>query len=108
VLQWDASRRIDANTGFFEMGMDSLTSVELRNSLQSALGCSLSATVAFDYPTVSSLCAHLTETLNARPPTAASVSPLPRSRDAVDEVDALSAAEALAQLENELSQTECK
>ena len=70
------------------------------------MASSLSATVAFDYPTVSSLSAHLAETLNARAPAAASASPVAYSWEADDGVDALSAADALARLEDELSQTE--
>ena len=50
---------IDPEQGFFEIGMDSLTSVELRNRLESQVGCSLSSTVAFDHPTVTALADHL-------------------------------------------------
>lgn len=106
VLQWNTSRRIDANMGFFEMGMDSLTSLELRNALQHTLGCRLSATVAFDYPTVSSLCAHLADTLDTCAPPAVSAPPAANFRETDDDVDVLSAAEALARLEDELSETE--
>ena len=47
--------------GFFEIGMDSLTSIELRNLLQSSLECTLSPTLAFNYPTLESLLAYLAE-----------------------------------------------
>ena len=52
---------IDPNQGFFDMGMDSLMSVELRNRLQSSLGCWLPATLAFKYSTVEDLTNHLIE-----------------------------------------------
>ena len=45
------------------MGIDSLTSVELRNQLQSSLGCTLPSTLAFDYPTVAKLTDYLTKKL---------------------------------------------
>ena len=45
--------------GFFELGMDSLTSVELRNRLQSSLDRKLPSTLAFDYPTLDTLSDYL-------------------------------------------------
>ena len=55
VLGLNPSQPIDLEQGFFELGMDSLTSVELRNRLQNSLSCSISATLAFNYPTVKEL-----------------------------------------------------
>jgi acyl carrier protein len=45
--------------GFFELGMDSLTSMELRNRLQSTLECTLPAAAVFNYPTVEALVDYL-------------------------------------------------
>jgi acyl carrier protein len=50
---------VDRRQGFFAMGLDSLTSVELRNRLQRSLGRALPATVTFDHPNVEALAAHL-------------------------------------------------
>ncbi|MGB3533335.1 MAG: SDR family NAD(P)-dependent oxidoreductase, partial [Microcoleaceae cyanobacterium] len=50
---------LDMKTGFFDLGMDSLTSVEFKNRLQKGLGCSLPSTVAFDYPTTEALIDYL-------------------------------------------------
>jgi 3-oxoacyl-(acyl-carrier-protein) synthase/NAD(P)-dependent dehydrogenase (short-subunit alcohol dehydrogenase family) len=44
---------------FFEIGMDSLTSLDFRNQLQTDLDRTLPATVAFEYPTVPELVEHL-------------------------------------------------
>ena len=45
----------DPDLGFFDMGMDSLTSIELRDLLESSLATSLPTTLAFDYNSVASL-----------------------------------------------------
>lgn len=50
-------------TGFFAAGMDSLTSIELRNYLQASLECSLSATVVFNYSTIERLTDYLATTV---------------------------------------------
>lgn len=47
--------------GFFDLGMDSLGSIELRNNLQNRLEHTLPITLAIDYPTVSKLANFLFE-----------------------------------------------
>lgn len=42
---------IEPHQRLFDLGMDSLTAVELKNLLESELNCSLSSTLLFDYPT---------------------------------------------------------
>jgi NADPH:quinone reductase-like Zn-dependent oxidoreductase/acyl carrier protein len=59
VLGFDPTVALDARTGFFDMGMDSLTSVELRNRLQISFGAALSSTVSFDHPNIGALADHL-------------------------------------------------
>ena len=46
---------IAPDAGFRETGMDSLTAVELRNRLQTALGCVLPKSVVFEHPTAAAL-----------------------------------------------------
>ncbi|MDZ7967788.1 MAG: SDR family NAD(P)-dependent oxidoreductase [Nostoc sp. DedSLP03] len=50
---------LDREQRFFELGMDSLTAVELRNRLQNSLRCSVPPNLAFDYPTVTKLANYL-------------------------------------------------
>ncbi len=61
VLGGNPSNPLDVRSGFFEMGMDSLTSIELRNRLQSSLGSSVASTLVFDYPTVETLVDYLAQ-----------------------------------------------
>ncbi len=70
--------------GFFDLGMDSLMAVELRNRLNRAFADEYVAsnTVVFDYPDIASLAHHLAEELGglgAGP--AASAQPGPKRRD---------------------------
>jgi hypothetical protein len=47
------------------MGMDSLMALELKNRLQTSLGCSMPATLAFDYPSIEALADYLSKQLFA-------------------------------------------
>ena len=48
---------LDENKSFFDMGLDSLTAVQLSNHLKTALGekCPVTSTVAFNYPSIQAL-----------------------------------------------------
>ncbi len=52
-----------SNVGFFDLGMDSLMAVELRNRVNRALAGSYTApnTLVFDYPDIASVVAHLVD-----------------------------------------------
>ncbi len=55
-----------ATVGFFDLGMDSLMAVELRNRLNRALSgeYTVSNTAVFDYPDITTLAGHLSEELS--------------------------------------------
>ncbi len=59
VLGLSSSHRLDPHQGFFDLGMDSLTSIELRNRLQTSLGRSLPSTLVLEYPTLNALIGYL-------------------------------------------------
>ncbi|WP_197043651.1 type I polyketide synthase [Saccharothrix sp. NRRL B-16314] len=51
VLDYGQAGRVDVRAGFKQLGVDSLTGVELRNRLNKATGLLLSPTAVFDFPT---------------------------------------------------------
>ncbi|MGW2425325.1 type I polyketide synthase [Streptomyces sp. NPDC001709] len=76
VLGHSATYRIDADQGLFEVGFDSLTSIELRNRLRDITERKLPPNLVFDYPTAGMLAAHLHELMcgaQAAQPVAVSV-----------------------------------
>ncbi|WP_439957695.1 acyl carrier protein [Nocardia jejuensis] len=61
ILGYAGAHLIDADRPFQEMGFDSLTAVEFRNRLSTAIDAGLPATLVFDYPTSRTLADHLAE-----------------------------------------------
>ncbi|WP_437580044.1 type I polyketide synthase [Sorangium sp. So ce887] len=55
--------RLDPQRGFFDLGLDSLMSVELRRRLQKATGVKLPATITFDRPSPHKLAGFLRDAL---------------------------------------------
>lgn len=52
------------NKNFFEYGMDSLTSIQLRNNLQYDFKCSIHPTIAYKYPTIESLSKYIIDSIS--------------------------------------------
>jgi short-subunit dehydrogenase/acyl carrier protein len=59
VLGFPTAQSLEPQQRFFDLGMDSLTAVELKNRLQTNLGYALPTPVAFDYPSVEALGGYL-------------------------------------------------
>ncbi|NVJ10209.1 SDR family NAD(P)-dependent oxidoreductase [Myxococcus sp. AM001] len=87
--------------GFFQMGMNSLMSVELKNHLERSLRHKLPSTLAFDYPTV----AELTDYLSKEVPALAALLPtrpeVALAAAAVADVDPLLNDESILELLSE-------
>lgn len=64
VLNLNTSDEIDPEEGFYEMGFNSLTIIELFGRLQSLFGSTVSKAVFFDHPTLNALANHLSEKMD--------------------------------------------
>ncbi|MGZ4806862.1 MAG: SDR family NAD(P)-dependent oxidoreductase, partial [Ilumatobacteraceae bacterium] len=78
-------RVVDPDQGLFEMGMDSLMSVELKSRLEVALGTHLPSTLTFNYPNISALAGYLVaETIEASHEGAGVAQPAGRAGDSTN------------------------
>ncbi len=71
VLAHPDPAALDPDRPFKDLGIDSLTALELRNTLNQHTGLTLPATLVFDHPTPSALAHHLTTELGAATPSSA-------------------------------------
>ncbi|WP_437819490.1 type I polyketide synthase [Sorangium sp. So ce1078] len=65
ILGFPATELPAPDRGFFQMGMSSLMTIELRNALGRELGRDLPASLAFDHPNVEALARHLAQSVDA-------------------------------------------
>ncbi len=100
--------RLNITQGLFEMGLDSLMSVELKSLLETSVGQPLPSTLTFNYPTIADLARYLDETVLADqpaptqslPPSAPLLSP---SEEPANDVNAMSEDELASLLASKLS-----
>ncbi len=103
ILRLPAAANIDPGQGFFELGMDSLTSVELKQTLERQFGLQLPATIAFEFATPDALASHLLTLLLDDAPVSSTISTPAETTSADDDLDGLSDDELLALLASELN-----
>jgi myxalamid-type polyketide synthase MxaB len=65
ILGLAPTMRIELRQGLKELGMDSITSMEMRSQLEKVLETALPATLLFDYPTLETLANYLGKTVFA-------------------------------------------
>lgn len=75
VLGINSGQAIDTQRGLFEMGLDSLMSVELKSRLEACVEKSLPSTLIFNYPTIADLADYLTSNVLNPTPAESSVKP---------------------------------
>jgi acyl transferase domain-containing protein/SAM-dependent methyltransferase len=103
VLGFAGPAAVPPRQGFFQLGMDSLTALELHKRLQTGLGRSLPSTLTFAHPTVEALAAFLFDPASAEARPESLSDPDPDPPAPVPSRDALAA--ELALLENLLAGT---
>ncbi len=84
---------IDIHQGLFDMGMDSLMSVELKSCLEAGVGQALPSTLTFNYPTIAELAEYLDSRVlvtQAAEAPAPEPEPVASGAEVPDEIDDLS------------------
>jgi acyl transferase domain-containing protein/acyl carrier protein len=96
---------VDPQLGLFEMGMDSLMSVELRSRLEKTFARKLPSTLTFNYPNVNALAGYMSGLMTIKTPAATVSSPVTTPEPVVltnVESDALSEDDIAAMLSDAL------
>ena len=86
VLGAPTAEDINPDHNFQDLGLDSLTALELRNRLKTATGLTLSPTLIFDYPTPTTLADYLTVQISPEPPTETAESEEMKVRNALAKI----------------------
>ena len=59
LLDMDSSENVDIQRPLADVGLDSVVAIELKSTLEIALGIKLAPTVAIEYPTIQKLADYL-------------------------------------------------
>jgi acyl carrier protein len=62
ILGLKGEDEVQADKGFFALGLDSLTSIDLKNKIKINMGIEISTTALFDFNTVQLLAEHIIKT----------------------------------------------
>jgi acyl carrier protein len=104
VMGYTAAEAPEPDQGLFELGLDSLLALELKNHIQNQIRKDFPATAIFDYPTIGKLAVYLLTQVLALPiATGAAQSGPVLVKSALDEIDQLSEAEVEARLARQLA-----
>ncbi|QSJ15495.1 type I polyketide synthase [Nostoc sp. UHCC 0702] len=102
VLGLQRSQLPQRKQNFFDMGMDSLTAVELKNRLERSLQISLSSTLLFNYPNIDALVQYLAqEVLTIALPAASTNEDMSSTTASLEEIQELSESEIMALIAEE-------
>ncbi|MDP9360612.1 MAG: SDR family NAD(P)-dependent oxidoreductase [Acidobacteriota bacterium] len=105
VLGFRSAHDVDPRQKLFDLGIDSLLAVELKNRLSNAFGANLRSTLVFDFPTVEALKRHLSREVLLLPHDQPAAEPIAEdvvTDDVVtDDVKRMSEQEILALIDHE-------
>jgi short-subunit dehydrogenase/acyl carrier protein len=102
TLRMKSSKRVPADQGLFDLGLDSLMALELKNRFETDLGKALKPTLVFDHPTVTAIADYLAMEMGVTDETP-SAPPTDMTRETVE---VLSATEIDASIASELARLE--
>jgi NADPH:quinone reductase-like Zn-dependent oxidoreductase/acyl carrier protein len=106
VLGLASGDSLEGRRGLFELGMDSLMSIELRNRVQRELGLTLPPSFAFDCPNIDAVAAYLDRALPRAAPPPEPAPPPPAEPTAKDTHENLRGEALMRLLDSELDSIE--
>jgi len=103
ILGLNSAEDIEFSQSLFEIGMDSLMAVELKDLLETDVGHSLRSTLLFDYPTVDALTDYLTKEVLSTDVSEKTVKDTDIQSEILSEVESLSEDKLNAAIDEELN-----